>query len=293
VLREVRDEVASSVYSAGGDRLRRLAAATKLVPGPVAATAAQKALGPVLSARVVSHLDVRRAADLARRLPPRFLSDLCQHLDPASAGPVIAAIPATVAVSVAADLLERGDHLTVGRLVAVAPDTVVEGVLALTPDPADLLRLAYYIDDGDRLDEVVSRLSDETLLSVARIAVEDTGELWTEAIALMAWVGTEQRRRIARVVAGDRESVIAIVRAARERSLWVEILPLVAFLPSEGLAAISDVVAEVVAAGGEAVSEEAEALFQAAEETGTWPVIRDLAERAGVTHLLPEAGQPI
>jgi hypothetical protein len=75
-LRRLRDGVTEVLYDADAAVLRRMAAASRVLPVGVIATLAQRAFGPLLSARLAGLLDLDRAVAVAERLPPDFLADV-------------------------------------------------------------------------------------------------------------------------------------------------------------------------------------------------------------------------
>jgi len=91
-LRALRRRVTETLYDAHDGALRRLAAAGRLLPGALTATLAQRAFGPLLSARLAGLLDLDRAVDVAGRLPPPFLADVAGEMDPRRASALIASI---------------------------------------------------------------------------------------------------------------------------------------------------------------------------------------------------------
>ncbi len=115
-LRRLRHGVTELLYDADAAALRRLAAAGRLLPAGLVATIAQRAFGPVLSARLAGLLDLERAVDVAGKLPPEFLADVAGELDPRRAGELDDAALQEVLLLLDDSPSERGDPGLQGRI---------------------------------------------------------------------------------------------------------------------------------------------------------------------------------
>ncbi len=116
-LRRLREQVTEMLFSAHAGPLGRLAAASKLLPAGVIAAIAERALGPMLTARIAGMLEPERAVDVAAKLPVLFITDVAAELDPRRAGPVIGLIPAAQIAEITRELVRRGEAVTIGRFV--------------------------------------------------------------------------------------------------------------------------------------------------------------------------------
>ncbi|MEO6887329.1 MAG: hypothetical protein ABI232_13730, partial [Jatrophihabitantaceae bacterium] len=71
--------------------------------------------------------------------------------------------PADTVVAVGRELVGRGDYVTMGRFVGYLPEATL-GPAVEAIDAADLLRIAFVLEDKDRLDALADlahdRLSD-------------------------------------------------------------------------------------------------------------------------------------
>lgn len=91
--------------------MKRMAAASRLLPAPVLAKIAEKVFGPLLCARIAGMIEPGKATDVAVRLPVGFLTDLAVELDPRRSHRVIGNIPSDTVVPIAAELTQRqGRH---------------------------------------------------------------------------------------------------------------------------------------------------------------------------------------
>lgn len=164
-VRALRTDVAHALFQRHEARFRRLARLSHLAPVPITAKVAEVAFSPLLGARVAAVMDPELAVRLAARLSPGFLTDLAVRLDPVRAEPIIRGLPVPLVQEVGARLLERGEHLVLGRFVSVVD---VEAALAVVAEasPADLLQVALCTEELDALEAVMSRLPDDRLVGV-------------------------------------------------------------------------------------------------------------------------------
>ncbi len=156
-LRSLRDGVTELLYDADAAVLRRMAAAGRLLPAGVVATLAQRAFGPLLSARLAGLLDLDRAVDVAGKLPPDFLADVASELDPRRASELIAQLPSQLIGEVTRELARRRDYVTMGRFVGHLSDGTLPAAMAELDVPA-VLEVSFLLDDSDQLDTLVGHL---------------------------------------------------------------------------------------------------------------------------------------
>jgi hypothetical protein len=224
-LREFREQVTNRMFDSSSKLLTRIGAATKLVPSGVVATVAQRAFGPLLSARAAGAVDTGKAIDVVRRLPPVFLSDAAVEVDPRRVASIIGAVPKDVVVPVAAELGRRKEYVTMGRFLAFVPDDAIVAAMEVLDDEA-LLRTAFVLEHKERLDHAIGLLPSERLPGILLRA----GELglWPEALDLLDHLSDARRGPIADIVAEQDEPVIAgIVEAVAEARIWESLLPVV------------------------------------------------------------------
>lgn len=124
-----RDQVTDTLFDAHAGIMKRMAAASGLLPAPVLAKIAEKVFGPLLCARIAGLIEPGKATDVAVRLPVGFLTDLTVELDPRRSHRVIGTIPSETVVRVAAELAHRRDWITLGRFIGFLPDEVLGACL--------------------------------------------------------------------------------------------------------------------------------------------------------------------
>ncbi len=231
-LRAFRDRATDLLFDADAGRLRRVAAASKLVPVQVSARVAEQVFGPVLCAAVTGLVDADRAVKIAERLPVGFLADATTQLDPRRASAVIAAMPAALVTEVGRELVARQDWVTMGRFVASLPDASLRAALHVVDD-AGLLQIAFVLEGKDRLDDFMD-IARPRLLGVIRAAYED--DLLGEALDLVGHLNPAHRRELGDLTAAqDDDLLTALVHAAQDLQAWDSLLPMAGSMSAAGL----------------------------------------------------------
>ncbi len=157
-IRRLRDGVTALLYDADAGPLRRMAAASRLLPVSLIATLAERAFGPLLSARLAGLLDLDRAVDVAARLRPDFLADVAGELDPRRASELIAGIAPELIGATTGELARRRDYVTMGRFVGHLGDAALAAALAEL-DAEALLRVSFLLEGSEELQRVAEHLS--------------------------------------------------------------------------------------------------------------------------------------
>ncbi|SFB61619.1 hypothetical protein SAMN05216266_12852 [Amycolatopsis marina] len=208
-IRRLREQATDVLFDANLGVLQRMAAASKLLPVSVLGRIAEKVFGPLLCARLAGLIDVSRGVDVARRLSPAFLSDVAAELDPRRARRIIAGIPADTVREVAHELVGRQDWITIGRFVGHLPDRTVSATLDAVHDEA-LLRVAFVLDEKERIDHVVDLLPSTRFPGLAAAAAEH--DLWPLAFDLLTHLRPANQERLISAVAGLESGVRADAR---------------------------------------------------------------------------------
>ncbi|MGI8921341.1 MAG: hypothetical protein ACR2HD_06660 [Solirubrobacteraceae bacterium] len=272
----LREQVANRLFEADRDALLRVAAASRLLPGALAAAIGQRYFGALLCARIAGLLDVSRAVELAGRLPADFLADVAVELDPRRASAVIAGIPATQIRDVAIELLARKEYVVMGRFIGYLADETIAQVLEQLGDE-ELLRVAFVLEDKRALDGVVRLLSDRQRHAIIRTAAEF--DLWPETLELLSHLGPASRRELIQLTGALDAAVLdRLVAVAQDQGLWDALLPLVREMDSDArrrFVALPSVRRVAVL----------DALVAASAEHGLWPELLPLVA------LLPAAAR--
>lgn len=171
----------------------------------------------------------KRAVELAAKLPTPFLADISVQLDPKRAERIIQNLPPKRIREVAVELVKRREFVTMGRFVDYVTEEAIREALQAFFKPADLLHVGFFIEKKSRLNELIHLLPDSKLMEVIVAAQDETQDLWSEAVALMAYVDDGLKRKLGDMAASQDENALAgLLRTAHAQQLWDDVLPVVA-----------------------------------------------------------------
>ena len=214
-----------------------MARAAKLLPTPILAPIAERAVGPMLCSKIAAELDPAFARKVVGAFSVPFLADLCRTLDAHAAGDVIAAIPSKRAVPVGFELLARRDLDTLAKFVDVVTPEAIPPVLEALDEDA-LLRIAVVAERRDRISAVFSMLDDARVLALVDAAVRT--EVLEECLVVVAELEAAQVVRVIETVIDAGEPLVAdVVGAIASLGAWDRLLPVVASLDPAHVAAIA------------------------------------------------------
>lgn len=191
-LRQLRLSVTDRLFAISANGMTAPAALASKVPAALSATLAEKALGPVLSARMVPHVDTKAIPGIAQRLSAEFLADSAVHLDLRHAAPLISAIPQDKLEQAGAVLAEREEFVVLAAFVGYLDVSVLRGLLSVF-DAETLLQAAFLVEQPDRIDALLSHLDDDRLDALLQAA--RTSDLWVEALSMFTELGVRQQTR--------------------------------------------------------------------------------------------------
>lgn len=222
-LRELRQDVSAALYARHEARFRRVAALSAMVPVTIAVKAAQLAVGPVVSARIAAAMPPDEAVRMAGRFAPDFLADVTLSLDPTRVEAIVRQLEHDLVTSVGRLLLERGEHLVLGRFVSIV-DT--EAALAVVDgaDPGDLLQVALYAEDRSALAGLVLALPVPVVAGV--LEESHVARTQTDALTLLTSLDAAARARVVHALAtlpADRQH--GFLQAVVATGAWPEVLP--------------------------------------------------------------------
>lgn len=193
-VRALRHAVGDALLEADEPHFARVAEAAKVLPAALAAKLAEKALGPLLAARVAALLEADRALDLVGRLSPGFLADVAIQLDPRHAHELLVALPPGPIAAAARELDARGEHVAMSMFVGHLGDDALHATVAALSDDA-LLRVGSLLEAPERLDGIYARLDDARLSRLVELAARENR--WTELTGITDALGHRQRLRMA------------------------------------------------------------------------------------------------
>lgn len=249
-LRAFRLQVTDSLFDANIDGLRRLAAASKLLPIAITAKIAESVFTPLLSARLAGELEPERAIAIAKKLPLDVLTEVSVSLDPRRTEPVIAGTADDMVAAIGVKLAERGDWLTMGRFVGYLADSALTATMGKLTD-RQIAQIAYVTEDLNVTPHIVELLGKERLSAILAVAVDEGGLLKLSSNA--AHLRADQHATLVDALAdaGDK-ALRAAAEAVRPEMLDV-LLPALAELPAES----QDQVAGAVGAASQDVRDAA------------------------------------
>jgi len=230
-IRKLRQQATASLFDADRKSFQKVAAASRLLPAPITALIAEKALGPLLGAKIAGLLEPQRAVEIARRVNVRYLADLCLELDPRSAREVLEAMPVERIVEVSRELARRKEYITMARFVDCLTDEAIEATMDAIRDDETLLRIGFFVEDAGRLGAIIDLLAPERLRNIVQVASDGEAELWPEALVLINSVEEPQRRLMADLAAAlDDAAVSRMVAATQAQGIWAAMLPMVSMM---------------------------------------------------------------
>jgi len=238
-LRELRQITSTALFARNEDRVRLLAALSRILPVPMTAKIAELALGPMLSARVAGVLDPREATRLASHLNAGFLASLAPALDPSRVEPIIRGLPDQLVVEVGRLLLKQGEHLTLSRFVSVVDINIAMGVVA-GANGRDLLQVALYCDEPAALDSIAQRIPDAMLADIIKAASDDNA--YDASVSLLTSLSQETcARLVGQIDAVPEHAREELIAAVAEHDVWPTVLPALHLVDQDVLKAMVNV----------------------------------------------------
>ncbi len=220
-LRALHSQIVELLFDPAQSRMGGLQNAAKILPPPVTAKVAEKALGPVLAGRIAGLLDTGSSVAIARRLPPEFLADVAGHVHPQRVEVLVRDLPSRQLDAAADVLIERHDLLALGHFAGIIrPDTLQSIVSRL--DASVILDVVPYIEPAARVDDLIELVENPVLLSVLRTAHDNTR--WVDAFDLVDLLNLISRTRVAELSVPESELIDGAVRAAAEWDRWPALL---------------------------------------------------------------------
>jgi hypothetical protein len=196
-IRRLRERVVTALYDEHREAFQRVAAISRILPTPLNVRITLRAFSPLLAARVAGEMAPERAAELANRMPIEYLAQACVHLDPRRAVPMVARIRPDRAVAVVLALVDRGEFITLGRLLGAATARIIEDVAVRVPDET-LLRIGCYAESDSQLTRVFATLPADRVRGVVHTALTGPADLRAAGLAMIGRLTDDRlRKRVA------------------------------------------------------------------------------------------------
>jgi hypothetical protein len=224
-IRQLRKRVSAALYDEHRAAFQRVATITRLLPTPVNVRITLRAFSPLLAARVAGEMAPDRAAELANRMPVKYLAEACLHLDPRRAAPLMSRVQPDRLVAIVVELVGRGEYITLGRLLDVAPEPVIGEVAATVCNEA-LLRIGYYTESNAQLTRAVALLPPRRLRDIVHTALTGPPDLRLTGLALIGRIEDDRlRRNLADYAAeADDDTLVKLLHTAVEYGAVAEML---------------------------------------------------------------------
>ena len=200
-LEELRHTVRHTIDQRFRPIFQRIERAARLLPAGVTAKIAVHHFSPEILGRVATELSADRATKLIPALPIEFIADCAPHMDPQRAKPLVGSLPMETMMPVAREVVSRGDHVHMGRLLASLPPQRFAEVTGLLDDGRDLLLVGFYCEDETIIDSVVAHLTDEQVAAIGQAALDH--DLVLELGYVADHLGPDQRERARALVPPD------------------------------------------------------------------------------------------
>ncbi len=193
-LTELRKSIAVSTIDQHKKLFERMARASALLPGAIAARIAEEMLGAEMIANLTPFMAPDRAAAISKRMSVSFQADVAVHMIPESCSELLATLDADVRIAVTRELLRRAEFAVMGTVVDYLPVAVVESLALEISEPSALLFITGFVQDKSRLKNVTRRFDNQTLSMLVQIAEREA--MMDVLIELECQLDDEERERI-------------------------------------------------------------------------------------------------
>lgn len=195
-LRELRERLTSAFFNENRAVFEKVAGASKLMPETLIAKLSERVFGPVLSARIAGFMPPERTAKVAAAMHPPFLAEVSLALEPSRASALLQRLPTRLIVEVGQVLLAREEYLVMARFVDNIALDAIHAVVAKISSDETLLRIACYVENPARLEEITESVPPTRLRGIVRSAAEGSDDLQLAGLLLIGQVSSKMKRRI-------------------------------------------------------------------------------------------------
>lgn len=226
-LRQLRAACTSMLFDGHRAGLQRIVAAARLMPAALNALIAEKAMGPVLGSRVAGLLPPDLGVEIAKRVPLAFNVEATLLLDPRRAVPMLRQMPVDLVVAVTREVVKRREYIAMARFVDALTNEQIRASMQVLDDEA-VLRIGFFVESPERLEEVVGLMNDARLQKVMGVAAQPELDLGGAVLAMMSGVSVKLRRRLAEAALSHADARVgeSLIHAARQHDLLDLLVPL-------------------------------------------------------------------
>ncbi|HKY90258.1 MAG TPA: hypothetical protein VJM11_04430 [Nevskiaceae bacterium] len=219
-FRQLRAACTSMLFDGDRAAFQRVVASSRLLPLALKALIAEKALGPVIASRVAGLMPPDDAAAMAQRVSLDFNVEVTLLIDPRSATPLMQRIPVSLVQAVTRVICKRREYIAMARFVDALTDEQIRATMDVIDDES-MLRVGFYVESMERLEEVVALMPDERLSNVVAVAARPELDLEKAVLMLLAGVSDRLRARLVGAALGHRDPAVgeSLIAAAREHGM--------------------------------------------------------------------------
>lgn len=234
-LTALRLQLVELFYGDENSNLKRFAKVGNLLPTSMIASLTREAVGPVLAARIAGFVDPKQAASVVGKLPPSFVVDVAVTIDPRRVAPVIGRLDAKTIETLAFELVDRKEYVTMGQFIGFAPEETLRAVFNYASDEA-LLHTAFVAEDKDRISVALAPQTDQRIASIIKTAINKN--LWPEAMDLFAQLSDEQYVRVINIASKLSPGVLdKMVQQTTFHNVWPTLIPAISQMEAPDRAA--------------------------------------------------------
>ncbi|WP_420466567.1 hypothetical protein [Panacagrimonas sp.] len=226
-LRQLRAACTSTLFDGDRASLQKVVAAARLMPAPLNALIAEKAMGPVLGSRVAGMLPPQLAVDIAKRAPLALNVEVTLLIDPRSAVPMLRLMPVELVVAVTREVVKRREYIAMARFVDTLTNEQIRACMQVLDDEA-MLRIGFFVESPQRLEEVVGLMNDERLQKVMAVGAKPELDLGAAVLMLLSGVGDKLRTRLAEAALSHPDAKVgdSLIAVARQHGMVELLAPL-------------------------------------------------------------------
>lgn len=226
-IQNIRNHSYHYLHNVHRNLFRKLSKVSHLLPNALAAFIVEKTLGPLLCARIACELSTEQATDIAKLLSPEFLAKTVPFLDIIRTSELAVALPLEHVLAVSKELTRNKQFILMGNLVSKLPTQLIEAILRDIHDGEALLRIAFFVENTRRLDDILEFLPTDKLTSIIAAAANEAIDLWSEALSLIEEVSPRWQSRLVNMAADESDNTLSsMVNGIVKHNLWRTILPL-------------------------------------------------------------------
>lgn len=232
-LERMRFAFLEEAYLKDTETYQRLLSYTAWLPAMLIASIIRHTISPLFIARLASELPAKKTAAIAKHLPPYLVAQIACYLDPRRAPDLLRLLPTRFVVDIALELIQQQQYITMAQFADSLNDSTIRAVMEAIEDEAHLARIVFFMRSKNRLDHLVRLLPTERQQKLILLVLDDEQDIMTEILSLIFHVGYALKRELGELAAKQHENILnRIIRTTQAQQLWPELLTVIASLTS-------------------------------------------------------------